>query len=64
MKLIPEWYDHESCLVAWPCNYELYGRIISEAKRELGNVIDEISKTEKVIIKMLRYNIILPCFLT
>ena len=50
MKLIPEWYEHQSCLIAWPCNYELFGKIISEAKRELLNVIKEIAKTEKVIL--------------
>ena len=50
MKLIPEWYEHQYCLIAWPCNYELFGKIISEAKRELLNVIKEIAKTEKVIL--------------
>ena len=49
-ELIPEWYEHQSCLVAWPCNHELYGNIISEAKQELGNVIHEIAKTEHVIL--------------
>ena len=34
MKLIPEWHEHESCLIAWPCNNDLYGDIISEARRE------------------------------
>ena len=50
MKLIPEWYEHESCLIAWPCNNDLYGDIISEARREVANIIIEIAKTEKVIV--------------
>ena len=50
MKLIPEWHEHESCLIAWPCNNDLYGDIISEARREVANIIIEIAKTEKVIV--------------
>ena len=50
MKLIPEWHEHESCLIAWPCNNDLYGDIISEARREVANIIIEIAKTEKVIL--------------
>ena len=50
MKLIPEWHEHESCLIAWPCNHDLYGDIIFEAKREVTNIIIEIAKTEKVIV--------------
>ena len=50
MKLIPEWQEHESCLIAWPCNNDLYGEIIYEAKREVANIIIEIAKTEKVIV--------------
>ena len=50
MKLIPEWYEHESCLIAWPCNNDLYGDIISEARCEVANIIIEIAKTEKVIV--------------
>ena len=50
MKLIPEWQEHESCLIAWPCNNDLYGEIIYEAKREVANLIIEIAKTEKVIV--------------
>ena len=50
MKLIPEWHEHESCLIAWPCNIDLYGDIISEARREVANIIIEIAKTEKVIV--------------
>jgi len=50
MKLIPEWHEHENCLIAWPCNHDLYGDIIFEAKREVTNIIIEIAKTEKVIV--------------
>ena len=50
MKLIPEWHEHESCLIAWPCNNDLYGDIIFEARREVANIIIEIAKTEKVIV--------------
>ena len=50
MKLITEWQEHESCLIAWPCNNDLYGEIIYEAKREVANIIIEIAKTEKVIV--------------
>ncbi len=50
MKLIPEWQEHESCLIAWPCNNDLYGQIIYEAKCEVANIIIEIAKTEKVIL--------------
>ena len=50
MKLIPEWYEHQSCFIAWPCNNELYGEIIFTAKQEVLNIINEISKTEKVIV--------------
>ena len=50
MKLIPEWHDHDYCLIAWPCNKDLYEDIIDKAKLEVGNVINEISKTENVIV--------------
>ena len=50
MKLIPEWQEHEYCLIAWPCNKDLYGEIIYKAKREVANIIIEIAKTEKVIV--------------
>ena len=33
MKLIPEWYDHAQCLIAWPCNLELYGPPYSVSKK-------------------------------
>ena len=50
MKLIPEWYEHQYCLIAWPCNKDLYGNIINKAKDEFANVINEIAKTEHVIV--------------
>ena len=50
MKLVPEWYQHEFCLIAWPCNNELYTNILPLAKLEVAKVIFEISKNEKVII--------------
>ena len=50
MKLIPEWFEHQYCLIAWPCNKDLYGDIINKARDEVANVINEIAKTENVII--------------
>ena len=50
MKLIPEWYEHQYCLIAWPCNKDLYGKIINKARDEVANVINEIAKTEQVIV--------------
>ncbi len=50
MKLIPEWYEHQYCLIAWPCNRDLYGKIINKARDEVANVINEIAKTEHVIV--------------
>jgi|TARA_B100001093_G_scaffold70891_1_gene61433 agmatine deiminase len=50
MKLIPEWLPHESCCIAWPCNHELYGNVLSEAKIEIANLINEISSDEKVLL--------------
>ncbi len=50
MKLIPEWHEHKSCLAAWPCNKELYGEIMNQAKKEMLNVMHEIAKTENVIL--------------
>ena len=50
MKLIPEWYEHQNCLIAWPCNQDLYGEIINSARDEVANVINEIAKTEHVIV--------------
>ena len=50
MKLIPEWHEHQYCLIAWPCNKDLYGKIINKARDEVANVINEIAKTEHVIV--------------
>ena len=50
MKLIPEWYEHQYCLIAWPCNKDLYGKNINKARDEVANVIYEIAKTEQVIV--------------
>ena len=50
MKLIPEWYEHQYCLIAWPCNKDLYCKIINKARDEVANVINEIAKTEHVIV--------------
>ena len=50
MKLIPEWFEHQYCLIAWPCNKDLYGEIINKARDEVANVINEIAKTESVIV--------------
>ena len=50
MKLIPEWFNHQYCLIAWPCNKDLYGDIINKARDEVANVINEIAKTERVIV--------------
>ena len=50
MKLIPEWLPHESCCIAWPCNHELYGNALGEAKIEIANLINEISSDEKVLL--------------
>ena len=50
MKLIPEWFEHQYCLIAWPCNKDLYGKIINKARDEVANVINEIAKTEHVIV--------------
>ncbi len=57
MKLIPEWYDHQYCLIAWPCNKDLYGKIINKARDEVANVINEIAKTEHVIVLSNKENI-------
>ena len=50
MKLIPEWHELQYCLIAWPCNKDLYGKIINKARDEVANVINEIAKTEHVIV--------------
>ena len=50
MKLIPELLPHEFCCIAWPCNHELYGNVLGEAKIEIANLINEISSDEKVLL--------------
>ena len=57
MKLIPEWYEHQYCLIAWPCNKDLYGKVINKARDEVANVINEIAKTEHVIVLSNKENI-------
>ena len=57
MKLIPEWYEHQYCLIAWPCNKDLYGDIINKARDEVANVINEIAKTEHLIVLSNKENI-------
>ena len=57
MKLIPEWYEHQYCLIAWPCNQDLYGKVINKAREEVANVINEIAKTEHVIVLSNKENI-------
>ncbi len=50
MKLIPEWKDHQNCLIAWPCNNDLYGSQISKAQIEIANLANQISEEEKVYV--------------
>ena len=50
MKLVPEWEDHSHCLIAWPCNQELYGPVIEKARFEIANLANQIADEEKVII--------------
>ena len=50
MKLIPEWYDHAQCLIAWPCNLELYGPHIQTARKEISNLANQIAEEEPVYI--------------
>ncbi len=50
MKLIPEWKDHEKCLIAWPCNKDLYGPVIEDARLEIANFANQISDDEQVEI--------------
>ena len=45
MKLIPEWHEHQYCLIAWPCNKDLYGKIINKARDEVANVILKTNKS-------------------
>jgi agmatine deiminase len=50
MKLIPEWYDHAQCLIAWPCNLELYGPHVQSARKEISNLANQIAEEEPVYI--------------
>ena len=50
MKLIPEWYDHERCLIAWPCNLKLYGSQIHSARKEISNLANQLAEEEPVYI--------------
>ena len=43
MKLIPEWEAHDKCLMAWPCNKNLYNEIIKDARLEMANLANCIS---------------------
>ena len=35
MKLIPEWEAHDKCLMAWPCNKNLYNEIIKDGVNQI-----------------------------
>ena len=50
MRLVPEWNDHSKCLIAWPCNHDLYGNQIHEARIEIANLANQISEEEEVFI--------------
>ena len=50
MKLIPEWYDHERCLIACPCNLDLYGSQIHPARKEISNLANQLAEEEPVYI--------------
>ena len=50
MKLIPEWKDHSHCLIAWPCNHDLYKEQIYAARLEVANLANQISEEEEVLI--------------
>ena len=50
MKLIPEWYNHDRCLIAWPCNLELYKSQIHSARKEIANLANQIAEEEPVYI--------------
>ena len=43
MKLIPEWEAHDKCLMAWPCNKNLYNEIIKDARLEMAHLANCIS---------------------
>ncbi len=48
MKLIPEWEVHDKCLMAWPCNKNLYNEIIKDARLEMAHLANCISDEETV----------------
>ena len=48
MKLIPEWEAHDKCLMAWPCNKNLYNEIIKNARSEMAYLANCISDEETV----------------
>ena len=48
MKLIPEWEAHDKCLMAWPCNKNLYNEIIKDARLEMAHLANCISDEETV----------------
>jgi len=50
MRLVPEWNDHSKCLIAWPCNHDLYRNQIHEARIEIANLANQISEEEEVFI--------------
>ena len=50
MKLIPEWHNHNRCLIAWPCNLELYKLQIHSARKEIANLANQIAEEEPVYI--------------
>lgn len=50
MNLIPEWNEHSHCLIAWPCNIDLYGEQLNSAKKEIANLANQISEEEKVFV--------------
>ena len=50
MKLIPEWEAHDKCLMAWPCNKNLYNEIIKDARLEMAHLANCISDEETVSV--------------
>ena len=50
MRLIPEWNNHTNCLIAWPCNQDLYGTQLHQARIEIANLANHISEEEEVYV--------------
>ena len=50
MRLIPEWNNHTNCLIAWPCNQDLYGNQLHQARIEIANLANHISEEEEVYV--------------